>query len=98
MTSLYNPQINFPAPGKTNFPSGTQTATLTKAISSTEMATLQTYIQTNYQGVALDYSGLEFAYTVVLSGRAPYFNNAYLSLVPRGRPDITRQPSLIGTP
>lgn len=98
MASTYAPWSNFPAPGSSAFPKGTLTATLVKALSAADMAALRTSIQATYPGVALTYEGPEFAYTVVIAGRAPYFNNAYLALVPRGRPDIIRQRSDIATP
>lgn len=96
--STFAPWVNFPAPATPVFPKGHMTATLVKTLSSADMATLQTSIETNFPGVKLSYEGAEYAYQVTIEGRSPVFQNAYRLLVPRDRPDITRQRSDIPTP
>jgi len=68
------------------------TTVFKSALSATDIATLQSMIETNYT-VAFLYTGPEFDYTVTLQGTQGPFTRAMNTLFPKGRNDIIIQPS-----
>ncbi len=64
-----------------------------KFISSTDISTLKTTVESNFPGVSFIFSGNEFDYDVVLQGSKVPFQKAMNSLFPKGRDDIIIQPA-----
>ena len=89
---LFNaPQFGAP-PNPKNKSFDSVSTTFRRNISSADIATLKTTIESNFAGVAFNYSGSEFDYQVILEGTEASYRKAMNYLFPKGRDDITIQP------
>ena len=73
----------------------TQDAAITKFrrnLSSTDIATLKTDVETNFPGVGLNFTGPEFDYEVELAGSTAQYEKALTFIFPKGRDDILLEP------
>ena len=66
-----------------------------KNVSSGDMSSLKSTVESNFPGVALNYEGSEFDYSCTLEGPKDAFSKAINFLFPKGRDDITIQLSTI---
>lgn len=63
-----------------------------KGLSSADIATLKTTVETNFSGVGFSYSGAEFDYDVVLTGPSANFRKAMAYIFPNNDDNVTIQP------
>lgn len=89
---LFNaPQFGAP-PNPDNRSFDSITTKFRRPLSSTEIATLKSTVETNFTGVAFIVTGSEFDYEVTLQGPETPYRKAMNFLFPSDRDDITRQP------